>query len=145
MDSCNFPLTMSLHSTPFPSHLPALYLSPAWMLSLASKPSMASFPAPSPVRTFASADLVLSSSLSQVPSHAALCLESLPHGQYLPRSHPSKPSSVPTSSPGLPWSSQLLGLLFPLNLHRARIDYVTYQCLALAVFFFKFLYFIQFL
>lgn len=68
----------------------------------------------------------LTRSLSQVPSQAALCLESFPLGCYLPRFHPSKPSSVPpTSTPGLPWLSQLLGLFFLLNLNRAHTDFIN--------------------
>ena len=84
----------------------------------------------------------LTRSLSQVPSQAALCLESFLLGHYLPRFHPSKPSSVPpNSTPGLPWLSQLLRLFFLLNLNRAHTDFINISNWL----YFFFLHFIQFL
>ena len=41
----------------------------------------------------------LTRSTSQVPSQAALCLESFPPGRRLPRFHPSEPSSAPPTPP----------------------------------------------
>ena len=121
MDTSNFPLDDASDSSPsLTAPSPALILCGYWARHqscprLPFQPHLLHEPLHQ-----------LTRSLSQVPSQAALCLESFPLGHYLPRFHPSKPSSVPpNSTPGLPWLSQLLRLFFLLNLNRAHTDFVN--------------------